>query len=314
VHRESRGAAVTSWLLVALVGCARMRLAAPESRPLPSRPTTCAATKTPLPTRTSQPAATPLPTQTPRPTATPRPPEPPSPKDTAWPSATPTSTPEPTATFTPTPRDTATPTVELTSIGSITPDHIGEDVTVQGAVIEATSFSHGFKFTLDDGQGQVVLLMWHDIYDACWDRAKINLGATVRVAGQITQYEGQLQIEPQFGGDVSVWKAAGVSASRREIDSISAADTGKRVMVEGAVVRTEGLASAVKVFLRGDGPADQGEILVFIWRNVLDRIVDNVGLGTVGSRVRVVGRVQVYQSNLEIVPALPNDVTVLEIP
>jgi hypothetical protein len=47
---------------------------------------------------------------------------------------------------------------------------------------------------------------------------------------------------------------------------------------------------------------------------VLDRVVDNAGLGTEGSRVRVTGTVQVYRSNLEIVPALPPDVVVLEIP
>jgi DNA/RNA endonuclease YhcR with UshA esterase domain len=156
--------------------------------------------------------------------------------------------------------------------------------------------------------------MWHDVYDECWDRATINVGARVRASGEVSQYEGQLQIEPYFGGDVKVSEDAPGQAPRREIASISAADEGARVMIEGTVVRTEGLSSAVKVFLRDAGSAGQGEIVVFIWRNVLDRIVDNVGLGTPDSRVRVVGRVQIYRSNLEIVPALPNDVTVLEMP
>jgi DNA/RNA endonuclease YhcR with UshA esterase domain len=212
------------------------------------------------------------------------------------------------------PEATPTPTVELTSMGSITIDDVGEEMTVEGTVVEATSFSQGFTFTLDDGSGQVVLLMWHNIYDDCWDAAKINLGAKVRASGEVGQYEGQLQIEPRFGGDVKAIEGAAALAPRREIGSISGADEGQRVTIEGEVVRTEGFSSAVKVFLRDVGPEGQGEIVVFIWRNVLDRISDNAALGTAGSHVRVVGTVQIYQSNLEIVPTLPNDVTVLEIP
>jgi DNA/RNA endonuclease YhcR with UshA esterase domain len=213
-----------------------------------------------------------------------------------------------------TPEVTPTPKVELTSIGSIRVDRVGEVVTVEGTVVDAASFSQGFKFTLDDGTGQIVLLMWHEVYDDCWDASEINLGATVRAGGQVSQYEGQLQIEPRLGGDVKAIEGAVAQAPHRQIGSISGADEGQRVTIEGEIIRTEGLPSAVKVFLRDDGPAAQGEIVVFIWRNVLDRIANNAGLGTAGSRVRVVGTVQIYRSNLEIVPALPNDVTVLEMP
>jgi DNA/RNA endonuclease YhcR with UshA esterase domain len=127
-------------------------------------------------------------------------------------------------------------------------------------------------------------------------------------------YEGELQVEPQFGGDVKVVEGGVAEAPRRDIGSISGADEGQRVTIEGEIVRVEGLSSAVKVFLRDKGDRGQGEIVVFIWRNVLDRIANNAGLGTEGSRVRVTGTVQVYRSNLEVVPALPNDVTVLERP
>jgi DNA/RNA endonuclease YhcR with UshA esterase domain len=261
-----------------------------------------AATGTPVPSATLPATETPEPSQTPLLTHTP------------LPSATPTRTPRPTATLTPTPGITPTPTVDLTTIGSVSADQVGEEVTVEGTVQSAASFSHGFKLTLEDGSGQIALLMWHDVYDDCWDSSEINLGATVRANGEVSQYEGELQIEPRFGGDVKAVEGAGAQAPRRDIGSISGADEGQRVMIEGHVTRIEGSSSAVKVFLRDDGAAAEGEIVVFIWRNVLDRIARNTGLGTPGSRVRVVGTVQIYRSNLEIVPALPNDVTVLEIP
>lgn len=217
-------------------------------------------------------------------------------------------------TLTPMPKATPTAVAVVPSMDTITSDHIGRQLTVEGTVIDAASFSRGFSFVLDDGHGRMTLLVWHEVYDDCWDRAAINLGATVRARGQLGEYEGQLQIEPRFGRDVKVIDPGVVQAPRRDISSLTADDQDRRVMIEGEVVRTEGLDSAVKVFLRDRPSADQREIPVFIWRNVLDRITDNAGLGTYGSLVRVVGQVQVYRSNLEIVPLLPSDVTVLQIP
>jgi DNA/RNA endonuclease YhcR with UshA esterase domain len=231
------------------------------------------------------------------------------------PTSTPPSAelPAPTTTVRPTVGATPTPMIDLVPIPAITADRVGEMITVQGTVVDAVSFSDGFKLTLDDGQGRIVLLMWHDVYDGCSDGSQIGVGATVRATGEVSQYEGQLQIEPRSGGDVKVEEIADVQPARREIGSISAADEGQWVMVEGEVARTERLSSAVKVFLADDEPAAQDGIPVFIWHNVLNRIAENGALSISGSRVCVVGRLQVYQGNLEIVPALPSDVTVLEV-
>ena len=199
--------------------------------------------------------------------------------------------------------------VELTPIGAITADRVGEKVTVQGTVVGTANFSDGFKFTLDDGTGQITLLMWHNVYDDCWDTPEINLGAKVRATGEIGQYEGELQLQPSFGGDVKAIEGAATWAASREIGSITGNDAGQRVMIEGEVVRVEGLRSAVKVFVSDD----TGEIVIFLWRTVLDRITNNTGLGTPGSRARIVGTVEVYRDNLEVIPTLPNDVVVLEI-
>ena len=195
-------------------------------------------------------------------------------------------------------------------MGTITADRIGEDLTVEGTVVGAASFSQGFKLTLDDGTGRIVLLMWHNVFDDCWDSPQLSLGTVVRAAGEVTAYEGQLQVEPRFGGDVKAVSGPAAQPPRRDIGSISGDNAGERVLIEGEVLRTEGTSTAVKVFVQDE----TGEILVFVWRNVLDRIANNTALGTPGSRMRVVGTAQVYRSNLEIVPALPNDVIVLQGP
>ena len=279
-------------LAVALTGCG--------GTPQP----TATSTSTPLPPPTA--TATPAPTDTPLPTDTPEPTETPLPTNT--PTPIPSHTPTPPHADIPTPEETPTPVVELTPIGAITAGRTGEEVTVEGTVTGAESFKYGFKFTLDDGTGQIVLLMWHNVYDDCWDAASINLGAKVRATGEVGQYEGELQIEPDFGGDVKAIEGATAWATPREIGSLTGDDEGQRVMIEGEVIRVEGRGDWAKVFL-GD---DTGEVLVFIYGNVLDRIADNTALGTPGSRVRVVGTVEIYKGNLEVVPALPNDVVVLE--
>jgi RecJ-like exonuclease len=196
----------------------------------------------------------------------------------------------------------------LTRISDISAARAGEEVTVEGEVVGTASFSAGFKFTLDDGTGQIVLLMWHNVYDDCWDAPEINLGARVRATGEIGEYEGELQLEPGFGGDVKAIEGAAPWAPSRGIGSLSGSDEGQRVMIEGRVIRVEGRGTWAKVFV-GD---ETGEVLVYIYENVLARIPNNTALGVEGTRVRVVGTVAIYDYNLEVVPALPYDVMVLE--
>jgi DNA/RNA endonuclease YhcR with UshA esterase domain len=200
--------------------------------------------------------------------------------------------------------------VVVTSLDRVDAGRMGEELTVEGRVVDTASFSGGFKYTLDDGGGQLVLVLWHEVYDDCWDADEINHGATVRATGQVSAYQEELQLEPDFGGDVKALEPAPASTAPRPIGSLSGADEGRRVTVEGQVLRVEGLRSAAKIFV-GD---ESGEIVVFLWNNVLDRVAQNAGLGTEGSRVRVVGTVGLYRSNLELQPTLPNDVTVLSIP
>lgn len=280
---------------MALTGCAGRATptATPTMRPLPTVAATAVPTTVPAPTNTPHPTKTPTPTIQP----------------TNQPTVQPTNQPTIQPTNTPTPLPTPTPKAVITPIGSITGERTGEEVTVEGTVVGTASFSKGFKFTLDDGTGQIVLLMWHNVYDDCWDAPEINQGAVVRASGKIAEYEGELQIQPDFGGDVKAIRGAVASAPSREIGSLSGNDVGQRVMIEGLVTPKGGTEKWVK-FSISDGT---GEVVVFVWRTVLDRIERNVGLGTEGSRVRVVGVVQIYRNNLQVVPTLPVDVTVLEV-
>jgi DNA/RNA endonuclease YhcR with UshA esterase domain len=115
---------------------------------------------------------------------------------TPTPVATPTASPVPTDTATPVP----TPTVGATALGEIDAGRAGETLTVRGQVVSTASFSAGFKFTLDDSTGQILLLLWGEVYDGVVDVVGLNVDATALVTGEIGEYEGELQIVPAEAG------------------------------------------------------------------------------------------------------------------
>lgn len=230
---------------------------------------------------------------------------PPTPTLTPTPRPSPTALPSPTPEPSPTPAPPTPTPIPTVPIGGLA-ERTGQEVTVEGRVVAVASFSKGFKFTLDDGTGQVVLLMWLNVYDDCRDARKINLGARVRATGTVQTYEGQLQIAPQWGRQVKALQAAAPSAPTRPIASITPADEGQRVRIEGTVARIEKSESSVRLFVN-DG---SGEILVLLWPNIYDRIPNRERLDTPGTPVQVVGEVKIYRGTLEVIPVLPYDVVV----
>lgn len=292
---------------VVMAGCAGSepvevtREVASEStatRPLPTAITTATNTATVIPptqTATFAPSlmATLLPTFTPTLLPT----------ETATASRVPTNTPtNPPPTNTPLPADTATPVVSDVPISELV---LGEEAMVVGTVVGTSSFSQGFKFVLDDGSGRVTLLMWHNVYDDAWDAPSLNIGATVRATGLVGEFEGELQIVPDWGGGVQVLVPAGAFATAQNIGDLGN-HVGQLVSITGQVVRLEGSGSGVNVFVADD----TGETAVFIWNNVFERIPNNSALNAAGTTVQVVGWVQLFRSNRQVVPALPYDIVV----
>ncbi|MBC7226478.1 MAG: hypothetical protein H5T61_04515 [Thermoflexales bacterium] len=206
------------------------------------------------------------------------------------------------------PRDvvllTVTPSARALPISALAGEPLGAMVTVEGTVVEAESFQNGFRLTLDDGTGQVVLLLWLSVYDELPDPASLREGARVRATGELEEYQGQREVVPARGTDVAVIQPAEVPP-RREIASITPADRGATVTVEGAVVRSEPFSQGYRVWV-DDG---SGEVLVLLWQNIYERVAGREQLAP-GAQVQVTGIVEEYRGTLEIVPPLPGDVAV----
>jgi DNA/RNA endonuclease YhcR with UshA esterase domain len=206
------------------------------------------------------------------------------------------------------PRDivllTAAPSARALSIGALADEPLGAVVTVEGAVIRAESFQNGFRLTLDDGTGQVILILWLRVYDELPNPASLRESAWVRATGKLEEYKGQREIVPARGADVAVTPPA-EAPHRREIASITRADRGALVTIEGTVVRSEPFSLGYRVWV-DDG---SGEILVLLWQNIYDRIAGRERL-VPGAQVQVTGIVEKYRGALELVPPLPGDVII----
>ncbi|MCX7855073.1 MAG: OB-fold nucleic acid binding domain-containing protein [Anaerolineae bacterium] len=206
------------------------------------------------------------------------------------------------------PRDvvllTVAPSARALSIGALAEEPLGATVTVEGAIVGAESFQNGFRLTLDDGTGQVVLLLWLRVYDELPDPVGLREGARVRVTGELEEYRGQREVVPARGADVVIIRPAEIPP-RREIASITRADLGATVTVEGTVTRSEPFSQGYRVWV-DDG---SGEILVLLWGNIYERVAGRERLSP-GAQVQVTGIVEEYRGTLELVPPLPGDVSV----
>jgi uncharacterized protein YdeI (BOF family) len=280
-----------------LLGCAA------EEPPPPSSPVALATAQELAIVASPVPSATPSATAVP-PTAAPSATFTPEPTSTLTPTATPTAslTPTPTETPTETPTPTATP-IPITPIGNV-PSLSGLEITVIGQVTAVESFARGFKFTLSDGTGQVVLLMWDNVYDDAWDGSKLNLGATVRATGKVGQFEGEWQVVPTWGGGVRVTAVGPGMPASQPIGQLGDY-MNLRVAVTGQISRVEKTETAVRLFVTDES----GEILVFIWNNIFTRIPNQQTL-TPGTNVRIVGYVGEFRGTRQLLPRLPFDVEI----
>jgi DNA/RNA endonuclease YhcR with UshA esterase domain len=232
-------------------------------------------------------------------------------------------------------------------IGQITTGDVGQTVQVGGQIVDQAPFSEGMKFKLDDGTGSITLLLWQNVYNGFGDRAALSVGDRVSVCGEVSEYQGDLEIVPPVPYDVAVLGVAEIASialterpqpdtastqaatgeptshslptsttpfptpthppQPRILGSITAKDVGTVVTVAEAGVTEVGYLSKGVRYTLTDG---SGQIILLLWQNVMEGLADRHLLFP-GSRVKVTGRIDEYQGELEIVPRWGTEVTVL---
>ncbi len=88
-------------------------------------------------------------------------------------------------------------TVEQRALGALLAADEGGRFQVQGRIVEVDAgFGHGFKGVLDDGTGQVILLLWQSVVDELPPNVKLVVGADVQATGELKVYRDELEIVP----------------------------------------------------------------------------------------------------------------------
>ncbi len=188
----------------------------------------------------------------------------------------------------------AAPTVETRDLKSLSTDDEGKLVQVQGRVVLMEGFKGGLKATLDDAKDQLVVLLWDSVYAGLDNPTALDLGAEITVRGEIQVYQGELELVPETAGDVTL-DAPAPEIAWVEIKTLKAADAGKVVRLRGVLGKPDGFSAGVKVLL-DDGT---GEITVLLWNNLVTALERRPAEGMT---VEVVGVIEEYQGELEIIP------------
>ena len=193
-----------------------------------------------------------------------------------------------------------------TSIGDLSSDNLREITTLEGRVIEIWSFAGGFRLVLDDGTGQISVLLWLPVFDELPDRTDMDIGSLMRVTGELNEYQSEIQVVPLSGTDATIVEAAQLETTPTEIKSLTPADVGRRVLIQGRIIGAQQFSGGYR-FQVSDGT---GEIIAILWENVYQRI-DNWTSAEVGAQVEILGLVDLYGGVLEILPQLPHHVKIL---
>jgi DNA/RNA endonuclease YhcR with UshA esterase domain len=188
-------------------------------------------------------------------------------------------------------------------IGQLTTADLGQLVAVRGIVTNLELFSSGVKATLDDDSGEVVVLLWQDVYDGLPDPAALDVGAEVRVQGEVSQYRGALELIPELAEDVRVLAAAPLP-SAATVGSLTSSDVGRVVTLRGVLGEPDPFSAGVK-FELDDGT---GKIVLLLWSDVYE----GAPSGLAGAWVEVTGEIEEYRDEMEIVPRNVGEIVLLE--
>ncbi len=190
------------------------------------------------------------------------------------------------------------------AIGALSASDVGRLVAIQGTATAVEPFSKGVKLTLDDGSGSITLLLWQDIHEDLPQAP--TLGAVVHAAGQVSQYQDQLEVIPAMASEVSVFAPASTPSAVTSIGDVTRADVGRTFILRGTLSSPESFSHGVKFTLNDE----TGAIVLLLWQEVYEALPDAERLRS-GVQVEVEGAIDEYRGDLEIIPSV-DGLTVVE--
>lgn len=193
----------------------------------------------------------------------------------------------------PTREPTAAPVARM--IVSITAADKDAHVIITAGISRASKFTQGMRYTLNDGTGNIMLVIWSDVLGKIENANAFKAGAEVRVRGRVDIFNDQLEIIPERAQDVELVAAAvEPPVVVRTLNSISTDDLDKTVFIQGTIAELADFSAGKYVTVQDDS----GKIRVTVFKNVLTPDQDQLALG---ARIYVRGKVNLFRGDLEVV-------------
>jgi DNA/RNA endonuclease YhcR with UshA esterase domain len=182
-----------------------------------------------------------------------------------------------------------------------------QKVRLRGVVRDLRTPYEGLHLaSLWDQSGSIDVVLPATAMAAGGGLPSLAVGQAVEVVGAVDIYRDTVQVSVGGPGDLVLLHEALPIAPLREIGSLSAADVGRLVAVEGTIAGIDLFSAGVKWTLADDS----GGVTLLLWQDFYDALPASALPGP-GGRVRVQGLVAEYQGELEIVPELAADIVVL---
>jgi DNA/RNA endonuclease YhcR with UshA esterase domain len=162
--------------------------------------------------------------------------------------------------------------------------------------------------TLRDATGEIDVALPTSIEALGEEWPDLKVGRSIQVTGAVDQYGGIPQISVGRPSDLVLLEEAVMIAPSRPIGEISAGDVASMVTIDGTITRVAPFSAGVKIELDDAS----GTITLLLWQDLYESIPERDALVT-GTALRALGKVDEFSGDLEVVPELPSDVTVLSI-
>lgn len=225
--------------------------------------------------------------------------------------------------------------VTTSKVSTIDASRVGTRVQVAGEVTAVNGFSEGRRVILNDGTGEITVLLWLNTLDQIPNLEALQKGARLQALGKVNEYHGDLEVVPKRATDMQIVPASLVAiateppatnasntqvakaestrtstppALERTIGSLSEEDKDTFVRVNGRITNVTNFSQGVRYALE-DGT---GKINLVLFSDTLKNINEKDAL-LEGAQVEAKGKVNVFSGALEIVPTKATDVALIQV-
>ncbi len=210
-------------------------------------------------------------------------------------------------------------------------ERVNQRVRVSGEITRVSKFSQGLRAMVRDETGDVTLVLWQDILNQIPNASQIVTGAQVKALGKVGEFRGELEVLPNRASDIQIVAAPVAQniatlqatspvptalptatptavAVERSVGSLTEDDKDSLVIVKGVISRANAFSKGMH-YLLDDGT---GTVIVLAWSDILEGVPFRDAL-VEGATLRVTGKVDVFNDELEIVPAHARDVELVQV-